>query len=131
MLTVVDIFSKYGWMIPLNNKAGTEVASALQKVFKKGKPEKLWVDKGKEFYNKHVQQPPTWHPRLITSSRKHRTLGYTFLGRRLCRILMAGPVLMTSQSGVIQWRPWMNLFTSVVCRLATVAVSQTSCAALA
>ena len=28
----------------------------LTKVFKEHKPEKLWVDKGKEFYNKHVQQ---------------------------------------------------------------------------
>ena len=56
LLTVVDIFSKYGWMIPLKNKTGTEVASELQKVFKECKPEKLWVDKGKEFYNKHVQQ---------------------------------------------------------------------------
>ena len=28
----------------------------LTKVFKERKPEKLWVDKGKEFYNKHVQQ---------------------------------------------------------------------------
>ena len=43
-------------MIPLKNKTGTEVASALQKVFKERKPEKLWVDKRKEFYNKHVQQ---------------------------------------------------------------------------
>ena len=56
LLTVVDIFSKYGRMIPLKNKTGTEVASALQKIFKERKPEKLWVDKGKEFYNKHVQQ---------------------------------------------------------------------------
>jgi len=56
LLTVVDIFSKYGWRIPLKNKTGTEVASALQKVFKERKPEKLWVDKCKEFYNKHVQQ---------------------------------------------------------------------------
>jgi len=56
LLTVVDIFSKYGWMIPLKNKTGTEVAGALQMVFKERKPEKLWVDKGKEFYNKHVQQ---------------------------------------------------------------------------
>ena len=53
---IVDIFSKYGWMIPLKNKTGTEVAGALQKVFKERKPEKLWIDKGKEFYNKHVQQ---------------------------------------------------------------------------
>ena len=56
LLTVVDIFSKYGWMIHLKNKTGTEVASALQKVFRERKPEKLWVDKGKKFYNKHVQQ---------------------------------------------------------------------------
>jgi len=40
--------------LPLKNKTGTEVAGALQKVFKERKPEKLWVDKGKEFYNKHV-----------------------------------------------------------------------------
>ena len=56
LLTVVDILSKYGWMTPLKNKTGTEVTGALQKVFKERKPEKLWVDKGKEFYNKHVQQ---------------------------------------------------------------------------
>ena len=43
-------------MIPLKNKTGTEVAGALKKVFKERKPEKLWVDKGKELYNKHVRQ---------------------------------------------------------------------------
>ena len=37
MLTVVDIFSKYGWMIPLKNKTGTEVAGALQKNIQKTK----------------------------------------------------------------------------------------------
>ena len=56
LLSAIDIFSKYGWMIPLKNKTGTEVAGALRKVFKERKPEKIWVDKGKEFYNKHVQQ---------------------------------------------------------------------------
>jgi len=43
-------------MIPLKNKTGTEVASALRKVFKERKPEKLRVHRGKEFCNKHVQQ---------------------------------------------------------------------------
>ena len=38
-------------MIPLKNKTETEVASALQKVFKERKPEKLWVDKSKELIN--------------------------------------------------------------------------------
>jgi len=56
LLTVIDIFSKYGWVIPLKNKTGTEVTGALHKLFKERKPEKLWVDKGKEFYKKPVQQ---------------------------------------------------------------------------
>ena len=55
LLTVIDIFSKYGWIIPLKNKTGLEVATALNKVFKERKPHFLWVDKGKEFYNTHVK----------------------------------------------------------------------------
>jgi len=43
-------------MIPLKSKTGEEVASALKKIFKERKPDKLWVDKGKEFYNKNVQK---------------------------------------------------------------------------
>ena len=56
LLTVIDIFSKYGWILPLKNKTGLEAANALEKVFKERKPDKLWVDKGKEFYNSHVQK---------------------------------------------------------------------------
>ena len=56
LLTVIDIFSKYGWIVPLKNKTGECVASAFKEIFKSRKPEKLWVDKGKEFYNKHVKQ---------------------------------------------------------------------------
>ena len=50
LLAVIDIFSKYGWLIPLKDKTGKSVASALEIIFKKRKPEKMWVDKGKEFY---------------------------------------------------------------------------------
>ena len=54
ILAVIDVFSKYGWMIPLKNKSGIAVAEAFNKI--KGRhPEKLWVDKGSEFYNKHVK----------------------------------------------------------------------------
>jgi len=41
LLTVIDIFSKYGWILPLKNKTGLKVASALEKVFKERKPNKL------------------------------------------------------------------------------------------
>ena len=47
LLTIIDVFSKYGWIVPLKQKTGIEVSSALEKVFKEHKPEKLWVDKGK------------------------------------------------------------------------------------
>ena len=55
ILLVIDIFSKYGYLVPLKNKEGKTVATALKTIFKERKPEKMWVDKGKEFYNKDVK----------------------------------------------------------------------------
>ena len=55
LLLVIDIFSKYGWIVPLKNKKGETVANALKTIFKERKPEKLWTDKGREFYNKDVK----------------------------------------------------------------------------
>ena len=56
LLAVIDIFSKHGWLVPLKDKTGKSVARALKKIFKERKPAKMWVDKGKEFYNKDVQE---------------------------------------------------------------------------
>ena len=39
----------------LKDKTGKSVASALETIFKERKPEKMWVDKGKEFYDKDVK----------------------------------------------------------------------------
>ena len=55
LLAVIDVFSKYGWLIPLKDKTGKSVASALKTIFEERKPEKMWVDKGKEFYDKDVK----------------------------------------------------------------------------
>ena len=55
LLAVIGVFSKYGWLIPLKDKTGKSVAAALKTIFKERKPEKMWVDKGKEFYNKDVR----------------------------------------------------------------------------
>ena len=54
-LAVIDVLSKYGWSIPLKDNTGKSVASALKTIFEERKPEKMWVDKGKEFYNKDVK----------------------------------------------------------------------------
>ena len=56
LLLVIDIFSKYGWIIPLKNKQGVTAANALETIFKERKPEKLWTDKGNEFDNKNVKK---------------------------------------------------------------------------
>lgn len=56
LLAVIDIFSKYGWLIPLKNKKGETVAKALKLIFKTRKPNKLFLDRGREFYNSNVKK---------------------------------------------------------------------------
>ena len=58
LLTVIDVFSKYGWIIPMKDKSGKSTADAFRKIFGSSgqKPDKIWVDKGKEFYNKDVRE---------------------------------------------------------------------------
>ena len=53
LLCVIDIFSKYAWIIPLKDKKGISIVKAFESILKKSnrKPNKLWVDKGGEFYN--------------------------------------------------------------------------------
>jgi len=57
LLTVIDVFSKYGWIVPLNDKSGKSTAAGFMKIFTSGrKPGKVWVDKGREFYNTDVKK---------------------------------------------------------------------------
>ena len=53
LLCVIDIFSKQGWVVPLKVKKGISIVNAFQKILKesKRKPNKIWVDKGSQFYN--------------------------------------------------------------------------------
>ena len=58
LLTIIDVFSKYGWIVPIQNKSGYSVAKALEGIFKRSgrTPSRLWTDKGKEFYNEKMKQ---------------------------------------------------------------------------
>ena len=53
LLCVIDIFSKYAWVVPLKGKKGVSIVNAFQSILKKSnrKPNKIWVHKGGEFYN--------------------------------------------------------------------------------
>ena len=54
LLTVIDVFSKFAWAIPLKDKKGLSITNTFADIIKKykRKPKYLSVDKGSEFYNK-------------------------------------------------------------------------------
>ena len=57
LLCVINIFSKYAWVIPLKDKKGITVTNAFQKNLSESnrKPNKKWLDKGSEFYNRSMK----------------------------------------------------------------------------
>ena len=58
LLCVIDTFSKYAWVVPLKDKKGISIVKALQIILKQSnrKPNKIWVDKGSEFYNAYFKR---------------------------------------------------------------------------
>ena len=55
---VIVIFSKYAWVIPLKDKIGISIVNAFQIILKEPnrKPNKIWADKGSEFYNNSFEK---------------------------------------------------------------------------
>ena len=47
LLCVIDIFSKYAWVVPLKDKNDISINNGFQKILDKSerKPNKIWVDK--------------------------------------------------------------------------------------
>ena len=58
LLTIIDIFSKCAWAVPVRDKTGASVTKAFEKVMinSKRKSERLWVDEGREFYNSEFKK---------------------------------------------------------------------------
>ena len=58
ILTVVDVFSKYAWAIPIKSKTGVVMVQALQTLWKQAsprQPQRVQSDDGTEFMNAKVQ----------------------------------------------------------------------------
>ena len=53
LLCAIDLYSKYAFVIPLENKKGISVTNGFNKIIKQSnrKPNKIWVYQGVEFYN--------------------------------------------------------------------------------
>ena len=68
LLCVIDIFRKYAWVVPLKDKKGISIVKAFQSILKQSnkrakgtsaqhvKPNKIWIDKGSEFYNAYFKK---------------------------------------------------------------------------
>ena len=58
ILCIIDIFSKYAWVVPLKDRKGASIVNAFQKILKESdrKPNKIWVDKGSELYNSSLKK---------------------------------------------------------------------------
>ena len=53
LLCVVDIYSKYAWVVLLKEKQGITITNAFKRILVESnrKPNKIWVSKGSKFYN--------------------------------------------------------------------------------
>ena len=58
LLCVIDIFNKYTWVVSLKDKKGVSIVDAFQNILYDSdrKTNKIWVDKGSEFYNNSIKK---------------------------------------------------------------------------
>ena len=61
-MCLIDIFSTYAWVVSLKDKIGVTIFNAFKKVLddsmelhSKRKPNKIWVDKGSDPYNRSMK----------------------------------------------------------------------------
>ena len=64
LLFLIDIYSKYAWVIPLKDKEDATITNDFQKILKisNRKPNKIWVDKSSEFYNRSMK---SWLKKML------------------------------------------------------------------
>ena len=53
LLCVIDVYTKYASVVSLKDKKGISIVNVFQKIINdsKRRPNKIWVDRGSEFYN--------------------------------------------------------------------------------
>ena len=58
LLCVIDLFSKYAFVVPLKDKTGISIVNAFHEIIKQSnrKPNKTWVDQRSQFYNRDFKK---------------------------------------------------------------------------
>ena len=83
---VIDLFSKYAFVVPLKDKKGASIVNAFQSILDKSgrKPNKIWVDQGSEFYNDNFKK---WLVNNDISMYSRYNEGKSVVAERFIRIL--------------------------------------------
>ena len=86
LLCFIDIFSKYAGVIPLKDKKGITITNAFQTILNESncKPNKIWVDKGIEFYNRSMK---SWLEKMIQKCIQTHNEGKSVVAERFIRTL--------------------------------------------
>ena len=86
LLCIIDVFSKYAWVIPLKDKKGVSIVNAFQKILdtSERKPNKIWVDEGSEFYNNYFKK---WLKDYDTEMYSTHNEGKSVVAERFIRTL--------------------------------------------
>ena len=73
LLCVINIYSKYAWFISLKDKKGTTITNALQNILDESnrKPNKIWVDRGSEFYNRSMK---SWLEKMYSTHNEGKSV---------------------------------------------------------
>ena len=83
---VIDVFSKYAWVISLKKNIGMTITNAFKKILKElnGKPNKIWVDKRRKFYNRSMK---SWLETNAIKMRSTHNEGKSVIAERFIRAL--------------------------------------------
>ena len=86
LLSVIDIFKKYPWVIPLKDKKGIIITNGFQKILDESnwKPNKIWIGKSKKFYNRSMK---SWLEKNAIEMYSINNKGKSIVAERFIRTL--------------------------------------------
>ena len=95
LLCVIDIYSKYTWVIPLKDKKGIAITHPFQKMLDESKQNKICIDKGSKFYNRSMKSflSEQWYRYVCMYSRHNErksVIADGFMGtlkNRICKYM--------------------------------------------
>ena len=88
LLCVINFFTKYAWIKSLIDEKGKTVLNVFIKIVNKFncKPNEIWVDQGREFYNKLMQE---WLENNVVLMYSTHTEGKLVIAERFIKTLKA------------------------------------------